>query len=124
MLKIIEHICEPVRFLVDWDVEDIDPGRIVQFTEIKGNTKVTISDGSRPFGVAGEMDPSGLIYVHFDTMIFRTDVYEPFRKYHSGDSLYVNDRGYLTNVKINEHSHLVGHVVSLFENGQIEINWI
>jgi hypothetical protein len=129
MLKIVESVCQnPIRFFPDPKVK-FKTGLIVQLTEINQNPSVTISDGTRPFGIVGEMQIQtyGLIPIWFETMIFRTDVYEKKEgKYDSGTPLYVSKRGMLTALKSFEDAHIVGYVVAVSQSSKstLEVNWI
>ncbi len=124
MFKIIESILEkPIRFLTD--KSRLEPGLIVQLTEIDGNPCCMLSDGSRPFGVVGSInEPFDMVGVYFDSMVFQTTKFEKRGDtYNPGDMLYVSKRGRLTTIKPYESSHLVGHVI-IHSGSYIEVNWI
>ena len=127
MIQIIESVLQaPVRFLPD-KKSNFNPGIIAQIIEIDGTPCCTVSDGTRPFGVVdNNLDqPFGMVPIWFDTMVFKTDVYEKRCSYEHGNPLYVSTRGLLTTKKNCEEAHLVGHVISGPDtHNYIEVNWI
>lgn len=123
MLKIIESLCPPIRFLPKGD--KFVPGVIIQLVEVNGTPCCEISNGTRPFGIVGEgTEPYGLISIWYESMRFITDQYEAKVRFESGDSLYVSKRGLLTTKKLYDESILVGHVISGPIDHSIEVSWI
>lgn len=127
MIEVIESVSlGPIRFLPD--ASKLEPGLIVQIVEIDGTPKCTLSDGTRPFGIVGEINgPHGLVSVWYDSMILRTDKFEKRgQKYNPGSPIYVSKKGKITSKKPYETSHLIGHVIvgPSEDCKYIEINWI
>lgn len=125
MFKIIESINpEYIRFK-SLNNRKIIPGTVIQLIEEDSDFYCTPSDGVRIFGICDH--PIGeYIKIWTQTIIFRTDNYEPGLVYKSGDPVYVNKYGILTTEKNSPDSIIVAHVISDYrlEKGFIEFNWI
>lgn len=102
----------------------IKSGHVVQLKTISDDLYVELSDGSRPFGFAGEVEDNW-VKVYNQSMICRTDHFDKSIKYKGGDILYVKD-GILTTNKINVNYMGVGHVISyvISKKPYIELNWL
>lgn len=122
MLRVIESLSNgPIKVQTDINARFI-PGQVAQMNY--KDVKCVVSDGTSPFGIIDDIktdttdstDPAGYISVWVQRMIFRTDQYEVHEEdisYETGDLLYVNDRGFLTNLKMKEVVG-VGRVISVF----------
>lgn len=102
----------------------IRPGHIVQLVTISDDLYVQLSDGSRPFGFAGEVKDNW-IKVYHQTMICRTDHFDKSIKYKPGDSLYVRD-GILTTIPNNSSYMSIGNVINYIISAKpyLELNWL
>lgn len=127
MFEVVESRSSfPLRYLSDPNI-NLEPGHIIEIIEINGNPSCTLSDGNKPFGiVGGEKDQFGLIPIWFNSMVIRTDKFEPWAMYHSGSPIYSSKNGLLTTDKFKEGSLLLGHVVTGPNQGQnfLEVSWI
>lgn len=123
MLKIIESVHDkPIKMV--WDkVSKLAPGTVCQLLDgICGK-----SDGSRPFGIVQKVSrKTGLVFVWFETMIFRSSEYELEDNFDLGDKLFCSKNGKLTNVRPNEESLILGHCTRTPSTiiKYIEVDWI
>jgi hypothetical protein len=129
MFKFIESICQdPIRFFLAPNVK-LKPGHVVQLKEIDGNIVCYLSDGTKPFGVVGEVISSNkallkwssaesklnfdtMVKVYQQKMIFQTDQYDADKKYVAGSSLYVNSNGIFTSEAPSQDSYFVAKIIT------------
>lgn len=127
MIEVVESVSDkPLRFLPS-KTASLNIGDIVELTEEGGNVCIKLSDGTKPFGIVSDLDgPFGLISVWYETMVLRTNNYEPNCRYKSGSSLYVSKNGKLTTEAPYEDAYMLGHVISPPGANQVhlEMNWI
>lgn len=121
MMKVIESVCNgPIRFISNGLLK---PGLVVDLA-LDGSPSVVKSGGDRPFGIVEEVNgPYGMVSVWFETMIFRTDVFEKRGSYSLGTPLFVSKNGKLTSKPKTDNSYLVGRVI-LLEDNWMEVSWI
>lgn len=103
---------------------DFEVGQVVEFFS---GYCCLLSDGSSPFGIiGGEKDEFGLVPVWYDSMVLQIGTFDRSRKYKTGDRLYSNYNGYLTNQPPNGDSYHLGFVIHAPEKDRdfLEINWI
>lgn len=125
VLRIIESCPEePIRFPTDPGSHFV-PGQVGQIDYDR--MVCGVSDGTRPLGLIDDIrtasidstDPGGLITIWSQRVLFRTDQYEEVGvTYETGDRLYVNSAGFLTNIRLFEEAVPVGRVNSIFETKQ------
>lgn len=127
VLQVLESMPdEPMRLPVDPKAKFV-PGQVAQVDH--DNILCGVSDGTRPIGLIDDIkndsidstDPSGLMSIWPQRMVFRTDQYEMIEGedvtdfYQTGDLLYVNSYGFLTSIQPHNDAVPVARVISVFD---------
>jgi len=133
MFKLIEAISlEPVRLPIKPGIK-ITPGHIVKIITYEDNLVVDICDGYDPLGIAGNrciggtsIDYKKIVRVYPQRMIADILKFDRKNNIQTGNSLYCDKRGVLTNVKPFENSIVLGKVITPADDGNryMQILWI
>lgn len=124
VVEIIEQLLGPIRLLAGLDIL---LGDIIRLSYSGNEVSCKLSNSRNPFGmVVGPPDQWGRVLILYSMAIMKTNNYDLAEKYEAGDLLYSNEFGKLTKKKSQDHSLLLGHVVSppSEDNSSMEINWI
>ena len=119
VFDVIEAMCtEPVRIFAA-PKATFKPGYVGQLFELDGNLVCDLSNGSKPFGIIADykitpyddFNPSDLIRVWPQRMVFRTDEFDKKAEYSVGDAMYVNESGILTTKSSKENVPIVARLI-------------
>ena len=124
MLNITIQNGTPIKLKLAKGVK-LDVGNIVKLTNDNGVISCILSDGKDPFGLIVEVN-GDMVSVLCCAAIFQTDKFDNKQNYNSGDFIYANASGLLTNSKMYDNSLLLGRVIKGTEDEQgiIEVSWI
>jgi len=110
MLNIIAQASEPIRMFPTKSFS-LNLGQVVSLQEEGSDIVCFPSDGIRPFGIVVAL---GLAYdmvaIQAETSILETNFFEA-RHYQSGEPLFSNNEGYLTNRRVFRNSIALGSVI-------------
>lgn len=130
MFKIVESlILDPIRILSPLKSR-VKPGSIGQLKEFDGNIVCELSDGTRPFGIVGDViytdSKYKFIQVFPQRMVFKTNEYEWKKNYSGGCSLYVSKNGRFTSEKPFKDALCVAKMISPPDErkGYFEALWL
>ena len=111
MLNIIAQAAEPIRMFPTKSIP-LNLGQVVSLHQEGADIVCFPSDGVRPFGIIVDLDLAyGMVAVMAETAILETTFFEA-RHYQSGEPLFSNNEGYLTNRRIFRDSIRLGSVIS------------
>lgn len=110
MLNIIAQAAEPIRMFPTRSFS-LNLGQVVSLREEGSDIVCFPSDGIRPFGIVVGLELAyGMVAIQAETAILETNFFEA-RYYQSGEPLFSNNEGYLTNRRIFRNSIPLGSVI-------------